>query len=245
MYISATGANAQSERLQVLTNNLANVGTPGFKRDLAILEARHAEAIERGAPSETNSLNNVGGGVRMVETMIDFSIGAIQTTGNKEDMAILGEGFFQVLDNSGNQLLTRAGNFHISPAGELVTEQGHKVLTDTGEPLTINSSQEWRVESDGSILQGGEKKLLALMKPRSLGDLVKLGQNLFRSLADVVPVPTNERRVAGNTLELSTVNSIREMMELIETTRAYEANIKMIQNHDSMMGGLVGRLLRS
>ena len=82
------------------------------------------------------------------------------------------------------------------------------------------------------------------MKPKSLGDLVKFGDNLFRSLADVDPVVANERRVAGNSLELSAVKPAAEMVNLIETSRAYEANIKMIQNHDAMTGGLVGRLLR-
>ena len=244
MYISATGANSQSERLQVLTNNLANVDTPGFKRELAVLAARHAEAIERGAPSNTNTIDNVGGGVSMVETMIDFSMGSTRVTGNKADIAILGEGFFQVDDN-GNKLLTRAGNFHLSSAGELITEQGHKVLTDDGEPLVINANMAWQVESSGAISQGGKLRHLALVKPKSLGDLAKVGQNLFRPLAEVEAVPQDERRVAPNSLELSTDKPAREMMNLIETSRAYEANVKMIQNHDSMMGGLVGRLLRS
>ena len=243
MYISAVGANSQSERLQVLTNNLANVDTPGFKRELAILTARHAEAIERGAAAGTPTIDNIGGGVSMAETMIDFSMGSTRVTGNKADIAILGEGFFQVDDN-GNQLLTRAGNFHLSSTGELMTEQGYKVLTSGGQPLVINPAMDWQVESSGAISQGGELRHLALVKPRSLGDLAKVGQNMFRPLAEVEPVPQNQRRVAGNSLELSTVKPAQEMMNLIETSRAYEANIKMIQNHDSMLGSLVGRLLR-
>lgn len=241
--MSATGANAQSERLQVLSNNLANVDTPGFKRELAILQARHAEAIERGAPSQTTSINNVGGGVAMAETLTDFSMGAVRGTGNKEDIAILGEGFFLVEDN-GEQFLTRAGNFHVASNGDLVTDQGYKVLADGGEPMMITTPN-WQLESDGGILQGNERKYLALVMPKSLGDLVKIGRNLFRPLGDVDPVLRSERRFAGSSLELSAVKPAQEMMNLIETTRAYEANIKMIQNHDSMTGGLVGRLLRA
>lgn len=244
MYISAAGANSQSERLQVLTNNLANVDTPGFKRELAIMAARHAEAIERGAPAGTNTIDNVGGGVSMAETLIDFSMGAVQQTGNKTDVAILGEGFFQV-DAGGNRFLTRAGNFHLSPSGELVTEQGHKVLTAGGEPLVVNQDLPWQVEDSGAISQAGQLLPMALVKPKSLGDLAKAGHNLFRPLADVEPVPVEERRVRGGYLERSTVKPAQEMMTLIETSRAYEANVKMIQNHDSMMGGLVSRLLRA
>ncbi len=244
MYISALGANSQSERLQVLTNNLANVDTPGFKRELAILAARHSEAVERGADAGAKTIDNVGVGVSLAETMIDFSMGTTRVTGNKADIAILGEGFFQVEDN-GNRLLTRAGNFHLSSTGELMTEQGYKVLTSGGQPLVINPAMDWQVESSGAISQGGELRHLALVKPRSLGDLAKVGQNMFRPLAEVEPVPQNQRRVAGNSLELSTVKPAQEMMNLIETSRAYEANIKMIQNHDSMLGSLVGRLLRA
>lgn len=244
MYISAAGAHSQGQRLEVLSNNLANVDTPGFKRELAILEARHAEAIQRGLAGPSDSINNVGGGVSMGETMTDFTTGAVQQTGNKTDFAILGEGFFQVDDN-GNKFLTRAGNFHLSTSGELVTEQGHKVLTSDGEPLVINTALPWQVEQSGAISQGGELLPLALVKPKSLGDLAKAGQNLFRPLAEVEAVPLANRQVRGGYLERSTVRPAQEMMHLIETSRAYEANVKMIQNHDSMMGGLVGRLLRS
>jgi flagellar basal body rod protein FlgG len=207
------------------------------------MSARPAEAIERGAPSETNSINNLGGGVSMNETMTDFSKGAFRTTGNKEDFAIAGEGFFHVDDN-GEKFLTRAGNFHISPKGELVTEQGFNVLTESGDPLTI-TTPDYRLESDGGILQFGELSFLALVRPKSMGDLVKVGQNLFRPLGDVDLIPRGERHVLGNTLELSSVKPAAAMMELVETTRAYEANIKMIQNHDSMTSALVGRLLRA
>jgi len=244
MYISAAGANSQSERLQVVTNNMANASTPGFKREIAIFQARHAEAIERGASPHTTTIDNLGGGVSMSETAIDFSIGTLKPTGNKADLAINGEGFFQV-DAAGEQMLTRAGNFHVSAAGELLTQQGHRVLTEDGEPLVLNPNLDWQVEANGAISQAGQLQHLALVKPKSLGDLAKAGQNLFRPLADVEPIPLADRNVRGGHLELSSTNSTQEMMHLMESSRAYEANVKMIQNHDSIMGGLVSRLLRA
>jgi len=244
MYLSAAGANAQSQRLQVLSNNLANVDTPGFKRELAVLQARHAEAIERGdVPAGTGAREDVGGGVRLAETVTDFSSGPLHETGIPTDLAIDGEGFFLV-ERNGEQLLTRAGNFHFSPDGRLQTEEGYPVLSTEGEPVAITANVPWRAFEDGSLAQAGVKTYLALVKPQSLGDLAQAGENLFSPLASVQPVPPAERRVVSGYLERSTVRPALEMMELIETSRAYEANIRMIQNHDTMLGSLVNRVLR-
>ncbi len=244
MYISAAGADAQSARLQVLSNNLANAGTPGFKREIAVLQARHAEAIERGdVAAGQRGIDDIGGGVRMAETVTDFSSGAVRQTGNATDLAINGDGFFLV-DKHGETLLTRAGNFHFSTSGELQTEQGYPVMSADGGPVAIDPVQPWNVTEDGGIEQGGGAQLLALVRPASLGDLVKVGENMFSPLADTSPVATADRNVKSGYLEQSTVQPAIEMMELIETSRAYEANIRMIQSQDQMIGSLVGRLLR-
>ncbi len=244
MYISAAGAHTQSERLQILTNNLANVDTPGFKRELAVIAARHAEAIEQGrVAAGSGGIDDVGGGVRVAETVFDFTPGSLRPTGNPSDMAIDGEGFFLV-QRADQQLLTRAGNFHFSNLGELLTEQGHAVLTSAGEPVVIDPQAPWQLLPSGAIQQGGGQQQLALVKPRFAGDLAKAGQNLFLPLATVEPVADGERRVLGSHLEQSTVRPALEMMELIETSRAYEANIRMIQNQDHMIQNLVNRVLR-
>lgn len=244
MYISAAGAAAQSQRLQILSNNLANVDTPGFKRELAIFQARHAEAIERGevAPG-LGGIEDVGGGVALAETMTDFGSGAIRKTGVATDMAVEGEGFFLVQQGE-EKYLTRAGNFHFSDDGLLKNEQGHSVLSADGDPVAVDPALPWRTLEDGSIEQQGEQTMLALVKPASLGDLVKVGENLFSPLAEVEDVEPAERGIKGGYLELSSVKPASEMMELIETSRAYEANIRLIQNQDQMLGSLLGRVLR-
>ena len=244
MYISAAGADVQSARLQVLSNNLANADTPGFKREIAILQARHAEAIERGdVAAGQRGIDDVGGGVRLAETVTDFSTGALRQTGNKTDLAINGDGFFLV-DKAGQPLLTRAGNFHFSTTGQLQSEQGYPVMSLEGEPVAIDPILPWAFTEDGGIEQGGDRLLLALVRPASRGDLVKAGENMFSPLADVAPVPTAERSVKSGYLEQSGVKPALEMMELIETSRAYEANIRMIQSQDQMLGSLVNRVLR-
>jgi len=244
MYISAAGADAQSSRLQVLSNNLANANTPGFKREIAVLQGRHAEAIERGdVAAGQRGIDDIGGGVRMSETVTDFSTGAVRQTSNKTDLAINGKGFFLV-DKEGEALLTRAGNFHFSTAGQLQTEQGYPVMSAEGGPVVIDPILPWNVTEDGRIEQSGAAQSLAIVQPASLGDLVKVGENMFSPLADASPVPVADRNVKTGYLEQSTVKPAIEMMELIETSRAYEANIRMIQSQDQMVGSLVSRLLR-
>ncbi|MDA1055556.1 MAG: flagellar basal-body rod protein FlgF [Planctomycetota bacterium] len=244
MYLSAAGADVQSARLQVISNNLANANTPGFKRDFAILQARHAEAIERGeVAAGQRGIEDLGGGVQMSETVTDFSAGALRQTGNKTDLAINGDGFFLV-EKDGEPLLTRAGNFHFSTAGQLQSEQGYPVMSLEGGPVAIDPIRPWSFTEDGGIEQGGDALLLALVQPASLGDLVKAGENMFSPLADVTPVPAADRSVKSGYLEQSGVKPAIEMMELIETSRAYEANIRMIQSQDQVVGSLVNRILR-
>lgn len=244
MYISAAGAHVQSQRLQVLANNLANVSTPGFKREFAIFQARHAEDIEKGrAAAGARSLNDIGGGVSFAETVTDFSGATLQQTGNPTDLAIDGEGFFLVAKN-GQQFLTRAGNFHFSTDGRLLTDQGHDVLSTQRQPIAINPSQPFEFLTPGLLSQAGTQIPLAIVQPQSLGDLAKAGENLFSPLAAVQDVQPDKRRVAPGFIEQSAVQPALEMMELIETSRAYEANIRMIQNQDHLLSSLVNRVLR-
>jgi len=245
MYIAAAGAHVQSERLKVLSNNLANVDTPGFKHEMAVFQSRHAEAIEQGeATAGSGSINDVGGGVGLAETVTNFAQGNLRETRVETDMAIDGDGFF-VVEKDGQPLLTRAGDFRMSTEGRLITRQGHAVLSSEGAPVVLDPLLPWQLQEDGAIEQAGRRTLLGLVRPRSMGDLAKAGENLFSPLADVRPIPAGQRRVLGGYLEQSTVKPALQMMELVETSRAYEANVRMIQNQDHMIGSLVNRLLRS
>lgn len=246
LYISAEGACAQSRRLEVLANNLANVDTVGFKRELAVLQARYAEATQRGEDYPgSGSINDVGGGVHLRQTKTDFSSGPLRQTNIPTDMAIDGEGFFAV--RKGDEvLLTRAGNFHINQRGELVTQQGYSVLSDAGTPVVVDLDLgPWHFLPTGTIRQAGVTQNLAIVKPASLGDLAKAGENLFRPLAETRPLAAGQRRVANGCLEMSGVQPTVEMVELIETSRAIEANVNMMQTQDQMLSGLVNRLMRS
>ncbi len=246
LYISAEGALAQSQRMEVIANNLANVDTPGFKRELAVFQARYAEAIEQGRDYPgSGSINDIGGGVMLSHTQTDFSPAPTKRTGEINDFAILGEGFF-VVQKGDQQYLTRAGNFRWTPEGNLVTQQGYMVLSDSGAPIAIDpDGGPFEVTPTGAIRQGGTAQVLALVKPHSWGDLVKVGENLFKPLAETQPLPESERRVGWGYLEMSAVRPTTEMVQLIETARAVEANINMMQTQDQMAAQLIARVMRT
>src|SRR5687768_2999284 len=128
LYISAEGAMAQNLRLETIANNLANVDSAGFKRDLAIFQARYAEEIENGLDYHgSGSVNDVGGGVMVAGTLTDYSPGTLKRTNIDTDLAIAGDGFF-VVSKDGQQHLTRGGNFLLDSAGRLTTQTGYSVL---------------------------------------------------------------------------------------------------------------------
>jgi flagellar basal-body rod protein FlgF/flagellar basal-body rod protein FlgG len=245
LYISAEGANVQGRRLEVIANNLANVDTVGFKKDLAVFQARYAEGIKQGlVPPDTGAIENEGGGVMSVETVTDFSSSPLKRTGRPLDMAVRGDGFFMV-DKGGEKFLTRAGDFRLTEQGALVTQQGYPVLNTDGTPVVISpDAGAWEFVSDGTIRQQGAAQQLALMMPKSPGDLAKVGENLFRPLAETTPVDPTRRGVTNEYLETSGVQPTTEMVEMITASRVFEANTKMMQTQDEMLSGLVNRVMR-
>lgn len=247
MYISAEGAQVQSRRLEVLANNLANVNTPGFKRDVPTFRTRLAEAFRQGLATPGRSpKDDVGGGVELNSVVTDFSAGDMKQTNIPTDMAIVGKGFFQVQREGGEPLLTRAGNFAVTAKGELITQDGgHHVLDSSGAPVVLTPNQSWTVSTEGFVVQQDTATELGIVSPESVSDLVKVGENLFKPLADVEVVVQNARQVRQGYLEMSSVNPTLEMMSLIETTRAFEANTKLIQHQDEMIGSLISRVLKA
>lgn len=246
MYISAEGAKAQSQRLEVIANNMANVDTVGFKPDTALFQARLAEAIQEGdALPGSKGRPDLGGGVKVIETLTSFGPGKLERTGNAGDAAILGEGFFAVEPDEGDQpLLTRAGNFRVDSQNQLVmSDSGRAVLSADGGPIQLDPTESYSITRDGFVQQGAEQIPLALVRPASLDSLQKIGGNLFNPRDEVTAVPNAQREVAQGFLEMSGANSTKQMMAMIETNRAFEANTQMIRHQDTATGNLISRLL--
>ncbi len=245
IYLSAAGANAQSHRLEVLSHNLANVNTTGFKPHLAMLQSRHAEAIEDGsAVTGDGTVDNVGGGITIQPTRTQFEQGPIQQTGNATDFAINDRESFFVVQRGDQQLLTRAGNFMLNAGGQLVTQHGDTVHAIGGGPITINPLQPYQVSDDGAIVQGSTRQSLRLVRPQAIGDLSRVGDNMFESLTSTFDVPTTQRAIRSHALEASGVKPTDAMMQLIEASRTYEANVRMIQTQDEATGQLLSRIMR-
>lgn len=245
VYVSAAGANAQNHRLQVLSNNLANVETPGYRPQQAVLQARFAEMIEEGqVPAGLGGADDVGGGVTVQAAQTQFDVGPIRQTGNQTDFAINDPGAFFVVQDGEDQVLTRAGNFLFDDQGNLTTQTGQAVLGPGGRPIRIDPNLPYRVLDGGHIAQGAQQQSLLIARPKSLGDLAHLGGNQFKPMADFDLAGPAQRPVVSGFLEQSGVQPTRAMMELIEASRGYEANVKMIQNQDHMLGQLTTRLLQ-
>jgi len=246
VYMSAAGAHAQSHRMQVLSHNLANVDTPGYKPQQTILQARFAELIEEGeVPAGLGGADDIGGGVTIQKAQTQFAAGAMKTTGRETDFAIQDDSSFFVVQRDGENVLTRAGDFMFNRNGQLVNPAGHRVIGSDGNPIQIDPASPFTVGPQGTIRQDGNILELMIGRPKNLGDVSHLGGNQFKPLADFDLVPLHERKVVAGMLEQSAVKPTGAMMELIETSRVYEANVRMIQNQDSVMGTLISRVLQS
>ena len=246
MYISAEGANAQAQRLEVIANNMANVDTAGFKQDVPMFQARFAEAIQNGqAQAGDGSINDIGGGVKIIGVETDYSPGEMKRTGNDLDLAIGGNGFFHVQGDDGKTYLSRAGAFELNAQGKLITQGGKQpVLDQQGAEITISPDLPFTISQDGFIGQEGSLVAIGMSQPESMNELIKVGNNMWQPTGSTRALTLQERSVRQGFLEVSGANPVRQMMAMIETTRAFEANTRMIQTQDSALGSLISRVLQ-
>jgi flagellar basal-body rod protein FlgF len=253
-----SGAMAQSARLDTIANNLANVNTPGFKRDGQIFrEYLSAYEKEPGTitvpriPASIESFYDVQGGdksyVDAIGTYTDHSQGSLKSTGNKLDVAIEGDALFEVLTPEGTRL-TRVGSFNVDAEGRLVTKQGFPVLRDGGngqDPATRTiklTNANVTVSPLGEVFDGTQNiGRLSLVNVGKKDALQKIGQSLY-ALKDTIDPQLSvatEAKLHQGFLEMSNVNPIREMTDMITATRTFESTQKGIQAYDQMMGKAV------
>ena len=250
LWISKTGMEAQQTQLDVISNNLANVSTTGFKRANAVFEDLMYQNLRQvgAASTEQSQLPTglqLGLGVRTVATSRSFAQGSLQQSGNFLDVAIKGNGFFQVTQPDGSVGYTRDGSFQVDAQGRLVTSSGLPIANGITVPPTAQSVT---VSADGNVtavLPGnaapqaiGTIALASFVNPAGLEPK---GQNLFAETAASgqpnagTPGANGLGALMQGYLETSNVNVVQELVTMIQTQRAYEMNSKAVQTSDQML----------
>ena len=250
LWIAKTGLDAQQTRMATVSNNLANVNTTGFKRGRAVFEDLVYQNVRQagGQQSQNTEMPSglyLGTGVRVVATEKMFTQGSLVHTENAFDVAIQGRGFFQVLMPDGSQTYTRDGSFQIDSNGQLVTAAGYQVQPAINVP---NNARSVTIGVDGTVsvqlpgqaapVQIGILQTADFVNP---GGLEPRGENLFLETGASGPALNGTPGVNGlgtliqGMVESSNVNTVEELVNMIETQRAFELNSRSIRTSDEML----------
>ncbi|MDH7481942.1 MAG: flagellar hook-basal body protein [Armatimonadota bacterium] len=221
LYASASAMMAQLDQQDIISNNLANVSTPGFKQTRVSFSNFIAELSDAYGAEPRSSAAQVKCVIPILNTKQDETIGQVIDTESKTNLAIDGPGFFVVSTSTG-EILTRSGNFKLNQAGQLVTQEGNPVLGENG-PITITSDN-WSVEPEGNVKVGG-------------------------TIVNKLRIHTDSSNTAGKviqgSLEGSNVNVVLEMVSMISALRTYEANQKVIQSIDQTLDKVINQMPRT
>lgn len=250
LFVAKTGLSAQDTSLKVISNNLANVSTVGFKKDRVVFEdlmyqIQRQPGAQSAEDSQLPSGLQLGSGVRVAGTQKLFQEGELQTTGEAFDIAIAGRGFWEVTLPNGDAGYTRQGQFQLNSENEIVTSEGYVLAGGITLPAEVQSMTIGVDGTVSAIVQGsatpqqiGQLQLADFVNPQGLQ---AYGQNLFLETA-ASGTPTLANPGEGGTgqlrqgmLEGSNVNAVEELVNMITTQRAYEMNSKVISTADQML----------
>ena len=251
LYIAHSGMINEQNRMDILTNNLANASTVGFKKEGStsqsfddILTVKIKDASEGEAVVRQLGRNNPG--VRIGENYTDFSQGSFRITNNTYDLAISGEGFFAVeFTNKAGEtstLYTRAGQFTLNKDGYLVNQDGDYVLDTQNRHIKLDTLQDASIDKFGTIFQNGQSVAqIQLANFQDYNYLEKYGETYFKPIEGAQMTAANAEIYSGY-LEMSNMSVITEMVNLISISRQYESNQKIIQTYDESLGIAVSQL---
>ncbi|RKR06085.1 flagellar basal-body rod protein FlgG [Kushneria sinocarnis] len=253
LWIAKTGLDAQQTNMDVISNNLANVSTNGFKKSRAVFEDLLYQNMRQPGSMSSVQTNlpsglQVGTGVRPVATERLHTQGNLEQTGNSKDVAINGRGFFAVQMPDGTSSYTRDGSFQLNENGQLVTANGFPIEPGIVVPqnaLSLSIAQDGTVSVTQPGVTGssqiGQLQLSTFINPTGLESI---GDNLYRETNasgprnDNVPGNNGAGLLQQNFVETSNVNVVEEMVNMIETQRSYEINSKAVSTVDQMLGRL-------
>jgi flagellar basal body rod protein FlgG len=242
LYLSASGVMSNAHRMDVIANNLANSETIGFKRDLANFKERRTAINERAKAGDWSdpTLENIGGGILSMPTMVDNQQGDLETTNDPLDVGIHGAGYFTV-SNGTKKFLTRDGAFMENSAGDLVLsmEPSQHVLDETGQPIHFAVGAEASIGRDGQVFQGtAPLTKIALTDVANPAKFTKQGGTLL-SYPDAGDLRPATGIIRPQSLEHSNVDPTTELAGLMDAQRQLEANANMIKYQDSTLQRLV------
>ncbi len=253
LYTAYSGMMNEQKRMDVLTNNLANQATVGYKKEgttsqsfSSVLASRIKDETTAGTLNKPIGINNPG--VKIGENYTDYSQGSFKGTGNTYDLALFGEGFFMIeFTNKAGETstkYTRAGQFTLNVDGYLVTNDGDYVLDENSKRIKIDPLHEASIDRNGNITQDG--KYLATVGVADFADydyLEKYGETYYNAL-EGAKLQKADVQVYSGYLEQSNVETVQEMVNLISISRAYESNQKILKTYDNTMDVTVNQLGR-
>jgi flagellar basal-body rod protein FlgF len=253
IYTAAAGMLNEMARQEVVANNLANVNTTAFKKDLAVFRARDDKPITRieseGAPrasgAEATEIGRLSTGAFLDRVFTEYSQGPLRRTDEPFDLAMTGPGFLVLRDGNGQELLSRGGKLTRSEDGRLVDLSGHEIQGDGG-PIVLPGQGAFKVDQQGVVHVGREiVGKIRVVEARNPADtLEKQGASTWKIRDPGAIAPATATQVEQGSLEASNVNPVREMVDLIAIQRAYEASQRVITAQDETLGKAVNELGR-
>jgi flagellar basal-body rod protein FlgF len=244
LYAAAHGMRSIEQQQEVIANNLANVSTPGFRRQEGVVEGFYEIFLgARGTVNRYDARTAPGGGLKMVETFSNTANGPVVMTGAKLDTALEGPGFF-VVDTPFGERFTRAGNFSMDVAGNLVTVDGHFVQDTAGGVLTIGDGEPV-FQDDGTVTVNGQPiGQLRVVEFEDPHMLLREGGSLYAAsdAALARSAPAQETRVRGGALEQSNTQVAAEMIKMTLGARMYAANQRIITAIDDTLGLVINQV---
>jgi flagellar basal-body rod protein FlgF len=251
IYVAASGALVQEMRLEVLSNNLANIETVGFKEDRSVfsnyisgdqnrITSPDPDLLDSEEPLTVFPYLPVNDYVKFEGTKINFSQGSIRQTGNSLDFALEGKGFFCVETPAGVEQYTRKGTFQLNGEGKLVTQDGLTVLGNGGGDITINGKNVTVDEKGNISVDGTRGDTLKVVDFDQSYSLIKAGNSLFIPADPAVTATEADGvKVSQGSIELSNVDPIKVMTEMIEVHRAFESYQKVIRSMDEVVSASI------
>jgi len=244
LYSAYTGMINEQNRMDVMTNNLANASTVGFKKEGTTSQSFN-DVLAVKIKDESVGLSNVqriginNPGVKIGENYTDYSQGSYRVTGNTYDLALSGEGFFAIeFTNKAGETstkYTRAGQFTLNKDGYLVTQEGDYVLDTNSRRIQLNTLVDASIDTNGRISQNGQE--IARIQVTDFADydyLQKYGENYYQPIEGAEEI-ASDAVINSGYLEMSNVQTVSEMVNMITITRAYESNQKIMQTIDGTL----------